>query len=103
MFILLALAVLFWFWIGFKTWAFVATDLADKSGGKTTVIYSFFGGLCWPATYAGLDLRSHDIDDASRKVIEFCKEELADLDASSDEDVNIDLGFILLDREVMEI
>lgn len=54
MVILLALAVLFWFWIGFKTWAFVATDLADQSRGKITVIYAFFGGLCWPATYAVL-------------------------------------------------
>ena len=67
-----------------------------------TVIFNTYLGKS-----AALDrpwlVKAYDIDDASRKVIEFCKEELADLDASSDEDVNIDLGFILLDREVMEI
>lgn len=49
-------------------------------------------------------VKAYDVDDASRKVIEACRDLLAELDASTEGDVNIDLGFTQLDEEdVVEI
>jgi len=50
MLFLLCLACVLWGWAGFKTWAFILTDLMDERD-RLNVVFAFFGGLLWPVTY----------------------------------------------------
>lgn len=48
-------------------------------------------------------VRARNIEDATGKVVEFCKEELAELDSRTEGDVNIDLKFRELEGDVVEL
>lgn len=49
-------------------------------------------------------IRAKDVEDATGKVISFCKEKLADLEKNSpNEDIDVDLSFRILDSDVTEI